>query len=113
MMQKEGNRNISRRSFMGATASTAFAFSIVHGKVMGNEKPSNKLNLAIIGAGGQGGYSLKNTTSENLVAIADVDKVRSANAVRNNPKASAQIKHCLIAAILSRLTFPASRSVQL
>ena len=86
-MQKEGNRNISRRSFMGATASTAFAFSIVHGKVMGNEKPSNKLNLAIIGAGGQGGYSLKNTTSENLVAIADVDKVRSANAVRNNPKA--------------------------
>ena len=58
---------------MGAAASTAFAFN-VGGKVLGKETPSSKLNLAIIGAGG-------------LVAIADVDKVRSANAVRNHPNA--------------------------
>jgi len=86
-MQKKDNRNITRRTFMGATASSAFAFSIVPGKVLGKGAPSNKLNLAIIGAGGQGGYSLRNTTSENLVALADVDKVRAANAFRSNPKA--------------------------
>jgi len=86
-MKEKVKKAISRRTFMGAAASTAFAFSIVPSKVFGKNAPSNKLNLAIIGAGGQGGYSLKNTTSENLVAIADVDKVRSAKAVRNNPSA--------------------------
>ena len=86
-MEGKVKQTISRRTFMGATASAAFAFSIVPSKVLGKNTPGNKLNLAIIGAGGQGGYSLKNTTSENLVAIADVDKVRSANAVRKNPSA--------------------------
>ena len=76
----EKDKGISRRAFMGASASAAFAFSIVDSKVLGADAPSNKLDLAIIGAGGQGGYSLKNTTSENLVAIADVDKARSAGA---------------------------------
>ena len=50
-------RDISRRAFMGASASAAFAFSIVDSKVLGADAPSNKLNLAIIGAGGQGGYA--------------------------------------------------------
>lgn len=54
-MQKKDEKNISRRTFMGATASTAFAFSIFDSKVLSKEAPSNKLNLAIIGAGGQGG----------------------------------------------------------
>ncbi|MHC4171027.1 MAG: Gfo/Idh/MocA family oxidoreductase, partial [Planctomycetota bacterium] len=86
-MSDHVSKTISRRRFVGAAASTAFAFNVVPAKVLAKDAPSNKLGLAIIGAGGQGGYSLKNTTSENLVAIADVDKVRSANAVRKNPNA--------------------------
>lgn len=58
-------------------------------KVLGKDAPSNKLNLVIIGAGGQGGYSLKNTKSENLVAIADVNKARAGNVIRNHPSAKA------------------------
>ena len=88
-MKEKVTKTISRRAFMGATASTAFAFSIVPSKVLGKDAPSNKLNLAIIGAGGQGGYSLRNTTSENLVAFADVDKVRAGKAVRSNSNAKA------------------------
>ena len=86
-MSDQVSKTISRRRFVGAAASTAIAFNVVPGRVLGKDAPSNKLNLAIIGAGGQGGYSLKNTTSENLVAIADVDKVRSAKTVKKNPKA--------------------------
>ena len=87
IVKEKDGRAISRRTFMGATASTAFAFSIVPRRVLGKDAPNNKLNLAIIGAGGQGGYSLKNTTSENLVAIADVDRVRAGNAAKNNANA--------------------------
>jgi len=88
-MKEEAQKVTSRRAFMGATASTAFAFSIVPSRMFGKDAPSNKLNLAIIGAGGQGGFSLRNTTTENLVAFADVDKVRSEKVVRSCPKAKA------------------------
>jgi len=86
-MKKNDINKISRRAFNSSAVSTAFAFSIVPHKVLGADAPSNKLNLAIIGAGGRGKTSLRNTKTENLVAIADVDKVRSAVAVRDNPKA--------------------------
>lgn len=82
-MKERNGKTISRRTFVGAAASTAFAFNVVPCRVLSREAPSNKLNLAIIGASGQGGYSLKNTTSENLVAMADVGKARSANAARD------------------------------
>jgi predicted dehydrogenase len=78
-MKQEVNSTISRRTFMGATASTAFAFSIVPGKVLGRNSPSNKLNIGIIGAGGRGNANLKGVESENIVALCDVDLERAGN----------------------------------
>ena len=86
MNENSGNK-ISRRAFNTAAASTAFAFSIVPAKVLGGNAPSNKLNVAIIGADGQGGFSIEGTRDENIVALCDVDDVRSARALRNNPQA--------------------------
>ncbi len=40
--------------------------------------PSEKLNLAAIGVGGQGGYDLQNLASENIV-LCDVDDERAAD----------------------------------
>jgi hypothetical protein len=60
---------------MGAAASTAFAFSIVPSNLLGNDAPSNKLNVALIGVGGQGGASIRDESvqSQNIVALCDVD----------------------------------------
>ncbi|MBI1319462.1 MAG: gfo/Idh/MocA family oxidoreductase [Candidatus Hydrogenedens sp.] len=38
---------------------------------------NEKLNIAIVGVGGQGAYSYENVRRENIVAIADVDSVRA------------------------------------
>jgi len=54
VVKEKGGKSISRRTFMSDADSTAFAFSIVDSKVLGADAPSNKLNLAIIGASGQG-----------------------------------------------------------
>ncbi|MHC4097427.1 MAG: Gfo/Idh/MocA family protein [Planctomycetota bacterium] len=83
-MKEEVRKTMSRRSFMGATASTAFAFSIVPGKVLGKNAPSNKLNLGVIGASGRGGANLRGLQSENIVALCDADLERTKNSIRIN-----------------------------
>jgi len=85
--QKDSKTKISRRAFMGATASTAFAFSVVPGRVLGKDAPSNKLNLACIGVGHQGWANLRRMQSENVVALCDVDMDRAGGAIRNCPGA--------------------------
>jgi len=70
------NNNLTRRSFLKTGTATAAAFSIVPGHVVGaNGKtpPSEKLNIAGIGVGGQGGGDLRGCQNENIVALCDVD----------------------------------------
>ncbi len=86
----EKKSNISRREFIGTTAMAAAAFTIVPRFVLGGpgfKAPSDKLNIACIGAGGQGHSDLKNVSSENIVALCDVDEVRAAEAFAEFPKA--------------------------
>ena len=67
---------LSRRNFLktsGAAAGAAFAFNIVPSKVLGADAPSNKLNIAGIGIGGQGRGNIAQCQSENIVALCDVD----------------------------------------
>jgi len=66
---------ISRRSFMKASAAVA-ALTIVPRHVLGGEgKPAanEKLNIAGVGVGGMGGSNLAACESENIVALCDVD----------------------------------------
>ncbi len=83
-MKEKVKKAISRRTFMGAAASTAFAFSIVPSKVLGKDAPSNKLNIGVIGASGRGGANLRGVESENIVALCDVDLERAKNNIRKN-----------------------------
>jgi predicted dehydrogenase len=67
----------SRRRFLQKTAAGAFGFAIVPRHVLGGvgRAPSEKLNVAMIGAGGQGMQNLRNLLQEDdvqIVAIADV-----------------------------------------
>ncbi|MFQ5638954.1 MAG: Gfo/Idh/MocA family protein [bacterium] len=64
---------MSRREFLGKTAVAAAALTIVPRHVLGGAgyiAPSNKINLAMIGTGGQGTYDMK-----QFLQIADVQVV--------------------------------------
>ncbi|MHC4204163.1 MAG: Gfo/Idh/MocA family protein [Planctomycetota bacterium] len=89
--QKEvSDGNLSRRDFMGAAAAVA-AFTVVPRHVLGGPRqipPSEKVNIAGIGVGGQGGGDIKNMSSQNIVALCDVDWRRAGGTFRRYPKAT-------------------------
>jgi len=68
---------LTRRKFLGATATTVAAFSLVPRHVLGGARhvaPSEKINIALIGAGGQGrtnARALFQHADAQIVAIAD------------------------------------------
>ena len=78
---------ISRRRLLGAA--TAAAFTIVPRHVLGQGQtpPSDKLNIAGIGIGGQGGEDLKKFPDENIVALCDVDRAYAAHTFERYPRA--------------------------
>ena len=49
--------------------------------------PEEKLNLAVVGCGGQGLENLRQVAGENIVALCDVDDRRAAEAFKLHPKA--------------------------
>lgn len=69
-------KKIDRRSFIGTTAASFAAFTLVPSHAvsgMGHTAPSDKLNIAGIGIGGKGKVNLKNMPGQNMVAMCDVD----------------------------------------
>ncbi len=84
--------NHSRRSFLAASGSLALGFTIVPRHVLGGAgylAPSERVNLAGIGAGGMGGGDIAThaRNGANVVALCDVDDVRAAGSYRAFPKA--------------------------
>ena len=68
--------NLSRRKFIGTTATGIAAATILPSNViagLGHKAPSDKLNIAGIGVGGKGFTNLKFMETENIVALCDVD----------------------------------------
>jgi len=80
-------KNISRREFMGNLAVSAAAVTIVPAHVLGQNAPSNKLNIAMVGSGGRARANLNGCKSENIVALCDVDEGRAANMFKAYPEA--------------------------
>ncbi|UCG56896.1 MAG: Gfo/Idh/MocA family oxidoreductase [Phycisphaerales bacterium] len=85
MKDRRANRvhsqqNMTRRGFLGGAA-TAAAFTIVPGHVLagkGPTSPSEKVNVAIIGTGGQGIVNMKQLFNEpdvHIAALSDVNEV--------------------------------------
>lgn len=80
-------KRISRREFIGNVAASAAAITIVPAHVLGRNAPSNKLNIAAIGSGGRARSNLRGVSSENIVALCDVDQERAASTFDAHPKA--------------------------
>ena len=81
---------MQRRTFIKKAAAASFAFQFIPRHVLGAPgftPPSRKLNLAVIGCGGQGGGDLNNMADENIVALCDVDDRRAADSFKKFPQA--------------------------
>jgi predicted dehydrogenase len=84
------DKKLTRRNLLKA-AGAAAAFTIVPRHVLGGPgytPPSEKLNIAGIGAGGQGGWDLQMVESENIVALCDVNDASVAKIWERYPNAS-------------------------
>lgn len=89
MKKKNENTPLSRRRFL-AQAAIGSSFLIVPRYVLGGpgqESPNNKVNIAGIGFGGQGQWDLDQVSSENIVALCDVDWGYAGKVFEKYPKA--------------------------
>ena len=81
---------MKRRTFLKSAVLATCAFQIAPRSILGGEgntPPSRKLNLAVIGCGGQGGGDLGNMADENIVALCDVDDRSAAGSFKRFPQA--------------------------
>jgi len=79
--------SMNRRQFLRTAVVTA-GVTIVPRRVLGGQgfiAPSDKLNIAGIGCGGQGGGDLSRMEKENIVALCDVDWERAAKTFAKHP----------------------------
>ena len=92
-MEKKNNfgntSGLSRRQFLGGAAAAA-VFTIVPRNVLGGtgrKPPSEKLNIACIGIGGMGAADVGQVSTENIVALCDVDWRHAAGTFEKYPGA--------------------------
>ncbi|HEY5911490.1 MAG TPA: Gfo/Idh/MocA family oxidoreductase [Verrucomicrobiae bacterium] len=81
---------LTRRQFLRGATISGTAFMVLPAATLGLRgatSPNEKLNLAGIGIGGQGGSDLAQMESENIVALCDVDKNHAAHIFKKYPKA--------------------------
>jgi predicted dehydrogenase len=84
------SNGISRRSFVKGTASAIAGFTILPRFVLGGtgfKPPSEKLNIAAVGIGGQGKENIKACEGENIVALCDVDWRYAGPVMQSHPDA--------------------------
>jgi predicted dehydrogenase len=87
------SNHASRRDFLKAGALSGVGFWIAGSAEADTPTrrpgPNDRLNVAVIGAGGQGGHDMRQVArTENIVALCDVDDRRAADAYRDFPRAT-------------------------
>ena len=85
-MREKTTKAMQRREFLAA-AGAAAGLLILPSGALGAEAPSKKLNIAMIGAGGRAGAHYGAASSENIVALCDVNERTLEKAARRCPKA--------------------------
>jgi len=81
---------LTRRAALTSIAAAGAGLTVVPRHVLGGPRyqaPSDKLNIAVIGAGGQGGSDVRNVSSENIYILCDVDERRAARSFERFPDA--------------------------
>lgn len=81
------NRSLSRRSFLQASAALAGAATLGAPAIVHGQNLNDRLNIAIIACGGRGGGNMDAVSSENIVALCDVNENNLNAAAEKHPKA--------------------------
>ncbi len=87
---KDRKSNISRRDFATLAATAISGITLVPRHVLGGRgfvPPSDKLNIAGIGAGGRAVDDLEGVSSQNIIALADVDDRQATGSYKKYPQA--------------------------
>ena len=83
MSQHNNRREFLKHSALaGAGFWAAGSFAIAQ-----NRSPNEKLNIGIIGVHSRGAANMRSVSSENIVALCDVDQLYLAGAAEQHPKA--------------------------
>jgi predicted dehydrogenase len=80
-------KKLTRREFLGSTATAAAGLMIVPRHVLGGpgvKAPSDTLNIGCVGVGGQGSWDTRSVSSENVVALCDVDTMQIADFLKSD-----------------------------
>lgn len=78
------NPLFTRRDFLKTTG-LASAATLAFPHILRGQSPNNKLNIALVGVGGQGRSALNGLKDENFVAFCDVDDARAAQTYGEYP----------------------------
>ena len=81
----------TRRQFLQRTALGAAGLWLTSApaiRAAGKLSANEKLNIGVIGVGGQGGFSIQNLSDQNLVALCDVDEKNLAAVAKKFPDAT-------------------------
>jgi predicted dehydrogenase len=82
---------LNRRQFISHAVTRAMATSTlslgVAPALLRGQNLNNKLNVAVIATGGRGGSNLESVSSENIVALCDVNAKNLASAAARHPRA--------------------------
>ncbi len=84
--QKQPPATGSRRQFLQQTA-LGTASAIAFPNLLSAQAPNSRLNIGYIGVGGRGGSNLRQTESENVIALCDVNANNLAKAAAKHPGA--------------------------
>ena len=85
--QPRATDQINRRTFLAKSAVAAGAMTFVAPAILRARNLNEKLNIAIIGSGGRGGSNLGSVSSENIVALCDVNENNLNSAAAKYPQA--------------------------
>ncbi len=77
----------TRRQFLNRASAATGAIALGAPALLRAKSPNEKLNIAIIGAGGRGASNTQSVGSENIVALCDVDEGRVNAAAQKHPQA--------------------------
>ncbi|MBN2031266.1 Gfo/Idh/MocA family oxidoreductase [bacterium] len=85
-------RTMERRRFLKSTAVAGSGLLILpSGVLFGQDAPSNKLNIALIGAYGRAAAHYNALSTENVVALCDVNELNLAQGVKRFPGAKTYV----------------------
>ncbi|MCK9280741.1 MAG: Gfo/Idh/MocA family oxidoreductase [Melioribacteraceae bacterium] len=81
---------LTRRSFLTQSGMAAAAFTILPSYMRGDNKkvPSDLLNIAVVGIGGKGASDAQGVSSQNIVALCDIDDTMGMEVRKAYPKAT-------------------------